>query len=92
MEWLTFLKFLSEAENADTLAELQQQVNQLGQVHNAFVDGTMALIGLLGVCIVGIGIGMIISTTSNARKIKRLEAKLDKLIPLIEKTTGVQII
>ena len=102
MEWLALLKFITDAENAETIEQLQAQVTALGQAHNRFVDGTMGIALVIVVCWICAVVTHLVMIAINSRKIKRLEAKaeqvdrlqekLDKLLPLIEKATGSVVV
>ena len=92
MEFLTALKLLSDAGNAETTQELQQQFNQLAAAHNGFVGATRIIIAFLAVVMVTLTIIFTYSAVSDGRKIHSLERKVDKLTALVEKAAGVAII
>ena len=82
MEWLTLLKMLQEAENAETVAELQQQVNQMQEILTLIGDqmhssSTIAFLIRIGLLLV-IG-GLVWAILKLDKQLKQLSARVEAL-------------
>lgn len=109
MEWLTALKMLSDAGQAQTIEQLQAQINIQNEAIRGLAKGNIILAIGFGIVFFILIIGSLLETLHFKRRIKRLEAavsrhnekedlvhelnaKFEKIIPLIQKAAGVTIV